>query len=157
MKRVAMSSRARHPSTSAADTGDRVRKYLAIFWRLKCFFRYSCPSSSSHHACVGFYDFHELRLRNPQSPEIAPQIRTNGQNAPRGRGVSGGRPCIGMEAARADKHPPVRRRVGGSARRADSRRGAVELPPAEGITHGDAGRKERLRASISYVYVDCMI
>ena len=38
MKRGAMSSRARHPSTSAADTGDRVRKYLAIFLRLKCFF-----------------------------------------------------------------------------------------------------------------------
>jgi hypothetical protein len=157
MKRGAMSSRARHPSTSAADTCDRVRKYLAIFWRLKlkCFFMYSCPSSSSHHACVGFYDLDSEIHRARKLPR--PQIRTNGQNAPRGRGVSGGRPCIGMEAARADKHPPVRRRVGGSARRADSRRGAVELPPAEGITHGDAGRKERLRESISYVYVDCMI
>ena len=55
MKRDAMSSRARHPSMSAADTGERVRKHLAIFWRLKCFLVYSCPSSSSHHASVSAF------------------------------------------------------------------------------------------------------
>ena len=37
---------------SAADTGERVRKYLA---RLKCFLMYSCPSSSSHHASVSAF------------------------------------------------------------------------------------------------------
>ena len=47
-----MSSRARHPSTCAADTGERVRKYLAISLVLKCLLMYSCPSSSSHHAIL---------------------------------------------------------------------------------------------------------
>ena len=52
----------------------------------------------------------------------------------------------GMEAAPAAKHPPFRRRVD-----SPTVAGAVELPPAEGIiAHGDAGGKERLRASISY-------
>jgi hypothetical protein len=79
-----MSSRARHPSTSAAVTGDRVRKYLAIFWRLKCFLMYSCPSSSSHHAQgAGFQGlpFHPgLRLwktlgDGPQRPRAAKPSR----------------------------------------------------------------------------------
>jgi hypothetical protein len=36
IKSGAMSSRARHPSMSAADTGERVQKYLAMCLILKC-------------------------------------------------------------------------------------------------------------------------
>jgi hypothetical protein len=46
---------ARHPSMSAADTGERVLKYLLMFLILKCCWMYSCPSSSSHHAPVSVF------------------------------------------------------------------------------------------------------
>jgi len=52
MKRGATSSRALHPSMSAADTGDLILKYLDMCLRLKCCWMYSFPSSPSHHALV---------------------------------------------------------------------------------------------------------
>ena len=55
MKRGATSSRALHPLMSAADTGERVLKYLAMCLRLKCCWMYSCPTSSSYHALVSSF------------------------------------------------------------------------------------------------------
>ena len=48
----AMSSRARQPSISAALTGERVRKYLAMCFTLNHLERNSCPSSSAHQVSV---------------------------------------------------------------------------------------------------------
>jgi hypothetical protein len=50
-----MSSRARHPSMSAALTGERERKYLAVCLIMKCSLMYSCPSCSSNHAPVSAF------------------------------------------------------------------------------------------------------
>ena len=52
INRGAISSRARQPSMSAALMGERVRKYLAMFFTPNHLPRNSWPSSSAHQASV---------------------------------------------------------------------------------------------------------
>ena len=108
-----MSSHARHLSTSAADTGDQVRKCLAIFWRLTCFLMYSCPSSS-HHAsgsafCGQISESNFLKIGNRQrARRLGQDWRTARRSARDDHLLLIRTPPLGLHSRQA---PPRRQRL----------------------------------------------